>query len=116
MEPLRQRAKRVIDELADTCRACVDAPVVEDVGALVALITGLQARATRLDPSAPVRARAIRERPGLMRERFALRFGLELDTLRHQETGRREPDVAAKSRLRVIAKEPARVQIALAGA
>jgi putative transcriptional regulator len=110
-----QRAKRVIDELAEAGRAYVDVPVVEDIGAFRSLIEGLDARATHLAPSAPVDARAIRERLGLTQEQFALRFGLELDTLRNWETGRREPDTAAKSYLRVIDKEPARVQVALAG-
>ncbi|QYU67299.1 helix-turn-helix domain-containing protein [Leptolyngbya sp. 15MV] len=109
------RAKRAIDELADTGRVYVEVPVVEDIAHFQALIAAQDAKAIHLDPSAPVDARAIREKLGLTQEQFALRFGLELDTLRNWETGRREPDTAAKSYLRVIAKEAARVQIALAG-
>jgi putative transcriptional regulator len=110
------RAKRVIDELVDTGQVYVHVPVVEDVAAFRDLMHTLHVTATVIDPSAPVDARAIREALGLTQEQFALRFGLELDALRNWETGRREPDTAAKSYLRVIAKEPARVQLALVGA
>ncbi len=110
------RAKRAIDELADTGRVYIEVPVVEDVATFQRLVAEQDARAVHLDPSRPVDARAIRESLGLTQEQFALRFGLELDTLRNWETGRREPDTAARSYLRVIAKEPARVERALAGA
>lgn len=109
------RAKRAIDELAETGQVYVEVPVVEDVATFQRLVAEQDAKATHLDTAAPVDARGIRESLGLTQEQFALRFGLELDTLRNWETGRREPDTAAKSYLRVIAREPARVQIALAG-
>jgi DNA-binding transcriptional regulator YiaG len=109
------RAKRAIDELADTGRCYVEVPVVEDLAAFQTVMTLLDVGTVHLDPAATVDPRGIRETLGLTQEQFALRFGLELDTLRNWETGRREPDTAAKSYLRVIAKEPARVQLALAG-
>jgi putative transcriptional regulator len=50
----------------------------------------------------------------LAQEQFALRLGLELDAVRNWECGRREPDVAAKSDLTVIERDPGAVQEALA--
>jgi len=57
--------------------------------------------------------RAIRQQLGLMREQFALRFGLDVAALRIWEAGRREPDTATRSYLRVIQRTPARVEDAL---
>jgi putative transcriptional regulator len=110
------RAKRVIEEMLEEGRTYVELPAVLDVGFVRRRLAEFGIAAIHLDTAAPVDARAIRESLGLTQEQFALRFGLELDTLRNWETGRREPDTAAKSYLRVIAKEPARVQLALAGA
>jgi DNA-binding XRE family transcriptional regulator len=61
-----------------------------------------------------VDVKKLRERLGLTQEQFALRFGLELDAVRNWEYGRREPDVAAKSYLTVIERDPEAVQEALA--
>jgi putative transcriptional regulator len=47
-------------------------------------------------------------------EQFALRFGLDVDTLRNRETGRRDMDAAARSYLRVIWNDPKAVERAYA--
>ncbi len=58
---------------------------------------------------------AIRKRLGLSQSEFAVRFGFKLDALQNWEQGRRRPDGAARAFLRVIEREPAAVQRALAG-
>jgi putative transcriptional regulator len=45
---------------------------------------------------------------------FATRFGLEVETLRNWEIGRREPDTTARSYLQAIANDPERVEHAFA--
>jgi putative transcriptional regulator len=58
---------------------------------------------------------AIRKRLGLSQGEFAARFGFKLDAVQNWEQGRRRPDGAARAFLRVIEREPAAVQRALAG-
>jgi putative transcriptional regulator len=55
----------------------------------------------------------IRRRLHMTQAQFALRFQLPLGTLRDWEQGVRQPDSAAKSYLRVIAKNPEAVLKAL---
>ncbi len=57
---------------------------------------------------------AIRKRLGLSQGEFAVRFGFKLDAVQNWEQGRRRPDGAARAFLRVIEREPAAVQRALA--
>lgn len=57
---------------------------------------------------------AIRERLGLSQNEFAARFGISLGTLRNWEQGVRLPDGPARALLKVIEREPAAVQRALA--
>ncbi|MFV3131172.1 helix-turn-helix domain-containing protein [Niveispirillum sp. KHB5.9] len=62
-----------------------------------------------------VDVRAIRNRLGLSRPQFAERFGLDARTVQDWEQGRRRPDKAAQSYLKVIANNPEAVVGALAG-
>lgn len=57
--------------------------------------------------------KAVRERLGLTQEQFALRYGLDLNSLQNWETKRRRPDAAARSYLRVIERLPERTSEAL---
>ena len=57
---------------------------------------------------------AIRKQLGLSQSEFAAQFGFKLDAVQNWEQGRRHPDGAVRAFLRVIAKEPAAVQRALA--
>jgi len=43
---------------------------------------------------------------GLTQEQFALRYGLDLDTVQNWEQGRTKPDKASAAYLRVIARRP----------
>ena len=60
-----------------------------------------------------VDVRAVREGYGLTQEEFALRFGLDLSTLRNWEQGRTRPDGPARVLLRVIERRPRAVEEAL---
>jgi putative transcriptional regulator len=58
----------------------------------------------------------IRKHMGLTREAFAMRFGLQLGTVRDWEQHKRQPDSAARVLLTVIDKEPEAVTRALIAA
>jgi putative transcriptional regulator len=55
----------------------------------------------------------IRQKLKMTQEQFAVQFRLSLDTLRDWEQGVQVPDIAARSYLRVIAKNPQAVLEAL---
>jgi putative transcriptional regulator len=59
------------------------------------------------------RAKIIRRALGLTQEEFATRFQIPLGTLRDWEQGAAEPDQAARSYLKVIARNPEAVRKAL---
>ena len=59
---------------------------------------------------------AIRRRLNLSQDAFARRFGLSPATLRDWEQGRRSPDLAARTLLTVIDKDPGAVVNALEAA
>ena len=63
----------------------------------------------------PPDVRAIRAQLKLTQPAFARRFGLPLGTVRDWEQGRAVPDQAARTLLRVIARDPEAVQRALSG-
>lgn len=54
----------------------------------------------------PPLAKRVRRTLGLSQDAFAERFGIPLRTLQEWEQGRREPDAATASYLRVIEREP----------
>jgi putative transcriptional regulator len=60
--------------------------------------------------------KAVRTPLGLSQEAFAARYGIPVATLRQWEMGRRQPDRATLSYLRVIATMPAEVAAALTAA
>ncbi len=53
-----------------------------------------------------VDVRGLRKRLRLSQERFADSFGLSVDAVRHWESGRRQPEAAARALLTVIAADP----------
>jgi putative transcriptional regulator len=59
------------------------------------------------------KVREIREQLGLTQSQFAHTFGLALRSLQEWEQGRRMPDMAVVTYLRVIEKNPRAVQAAL---
>jgi putative transcriptional regulator len=62
---------------------------------------------------ARVDVRAIRDKLGLTQEQFAGRFGFSVNTLRHWEQGRRQPEGPTRAYLLVIDRAPEAVQNAL---
>ncbi len=108
------RAKRAMEELLDTGRSFVDLPMVEDARMLAADLARAGIVAAQVQPPRSIDVRALRHRLGLSREQFATRFGLEVETLRNWEIGRREPDTTARSYLHAIANDPERVEQAYA--
>lgn len=108
------RAKRAMDELLAEGRVFVELPRVEDPRFLAAELAKAGIPAAPAEPPQTVDVRALRERLGLTREQFAARYGLEVETLRNWETGRREPDTTARSYLRAISNNPEHVERAYA--
>ena len=108
------RAKRVMEELLATGRAFVHLPMVEDATALAGDLAAAGIAAASADPPQAVDVRALRQRLGLSREGFAARYGLELETVRNWEAGRRDPDTTARSYLHAISNDPEQVEQAYA--
>ena len=108
------RAKRTIEALVEDGRVFVDLPMVEDAKAVTDDLAKAGIAAATVEPSRPLDVRRLRERLRLTREQFAARYGLEVETVRNWETGKREPDTTARSYLRVIANAPERVEEAYA--
>lgn len=63
-----------------------------------------------------VDVRAIRTRLGMSQTEFAARFGFSVNTLRHWEQGKRQPEGAARAYLLVIKRAPRTVEKALRAA
>lgn len=57
--------------------------------------------------------RAIRIKLGMTQEEFAGHFGFSVNTLRHWEQDKRQPEGPARAYLQVIARNPKAVQRAL---
>ena len=106
------RAKRAIEGLVAEGRVFVALPTVEDAATLTDDLAAVGIIAARLDPSATVDVRKLRERLRLTREPFVASHGLEVETMRNWETGKREPDTTARFYLRAIADDPAGIDAA----
>ena|ERR1700683_2763972 len=57
--------------------------------------------------------KAIREKLALTQTQFAARFGFSVNTLRHWEQGKRQPEGPTRAYLTVIARTPKTVERAL---
>ena len=104
------RAKRAIESLLVKGRVFVEPPMVEDTKPLTEDLAKAGISAVWVQPDLTVDVRALRERLELTREQFAIRYGLEVETLRNRETGKREPDTTARGYLRAIANAPEAVE------
>jgi putative transcriptional regulator len=60
-----------------------------------------------------VDVKATRKKLGMTQKTFAARFGFSINTLRHWEQGKREPEGPARAYLLVIDRAPDAVQRAL---
>jgi DNA-binding transcriptional regulator YiaG len=111
------RAKRAIEAMLESGEVALEVPTVEDLPTLVRDLGAAGVEVTRIATD-PVDVRSLRLSLGLSQEQFARRFNLDLDALQNWEQGRRTPDRAVCSYLRVIAAAPgvaARAQEADAG-
>lgn len=108
------RAKRAIDALKTEGRVFVDLPTLEDPRALAQELAEAGVASALVPPPEKPDVRALRERLHLTREQFAIRYGLEVETVRNWETGKRDMDATARSYLRVIANDPEHVEQAYA--
>ena len=107
------KAKRAVEAAIARRPVVLVAPKVEDLKRLAEELKESGFSISVLTTKA-VDVRRIRERLGMTQEQFALSFGLDVRAVRNWEYGRREPDLAAKSYLTVIDREPALAQEALA--
>jgi DNA-binding transcriptional regulator YiaG len=105
------RAKRAVEAVVEQGEFVVHLPTVEDLVLLVAELKAAGVNPTTV-ANDPIDVRALRERLGLTQEQFALRFNLDLDAVQNWEQGRREPDRAVLSYLRVIALFPSTAALA----
>jgi putative transcriptional regulator len=108
------KAKRAIEALLEDGRVFVNLPTVEDHAALKRDLAQAGIIAAPVDRPVAVDVRGLRERLGLTREQFAIRYGMEVETLRNWETGKRPPDTTALSYLRAISNDPEQVEKAYA--
>jgi len=67
----------------------------------------------RVHVPAHVDVKAIRTKLGMTQQAFAARFGFSINTLRHWEQGKREPEGPTRVYLLVIDRAPHAVQKAL---
>lgn len=100
------KAKRHIEALVEHGVTFVHLPTVGDPQAVVAELTQAGIGTAPVAPPADLDIRGLRYHLGLTREKFALRYGIEIETLRNWETGKRAPDATARSYLRAISNEP----------
>jgi putative transcriptional regulator len=70
----------------------------------------------RVTVPVPIDVRAIRTRLGLTQEEFARQFRFSVNTLRHWEQGKRQPEGPARAYLLVIDRAPGEVRRALEAA
>ncbi len=103
------RAKRAMETLIAADSTFVDLPMVEDADAVIAELHAAGIAAALTEPRPAPDVRRLRERLGLTREQFAARYGLDIETLRNWEAGRREPDRTARSYLIAISNDPEQV-------
>ncbi|HKW54312.1 MAG TPA: helix-turn-helix domain-containing protein [Stellaceae bacterium] len=74
------------------------------------------ARRYRVHVPARVDVRAIRAKLGMTQEAFAGSFGFSINTLRHWEQGKRQPEGPTRAYLLVIERAPKAVRKALQAA
>lgn len=109
-------AKRIATRLLRGEAVAVEVPKVEDRVRFEQELKRYGVTAERRDPPDAVDIKALRERLGLSQEEFALRYGLDVSTLRNWEQGRSTPELAARAYLSVIARDPKAVERSLAEA
>ncbi len=106
------KAKRAVEEMAQKGLAVLELPTVENQRTVrnELIKAGVNAR-PRVE--GVVNVKKLRTQLGLTQEQFALRYGIDIDTLQNWERKRRIPDQPARRFLRVIAMLPDQASAAL---
>lgn len=86
--------------------------ILAGLAEVVEIVEG-RAEPARVYVPADVDVRAIRTAQGLSQTAFALRYGFSPPAVKDWEQGRRKPEAAARTLLRVIEREPEAVMAAL---
>ncbi|MCY1668035.1 helix-turn-helix domain-containing protein [Rhizobium sp. SL86] len=104
-------AKRAVEKAMETGQATFVVPGLRDAEAFAAIIAdcGFTAKAVA---ARPVDITALRAELKLTQEQFALTYGIDVETLRNWEQGKRRPDRAAEAYLRVIERMPDAARVA----
>jgi putative transcriptional regulator len=99
------RAKRAIETMLADGEVVVGVPMVEALPTLAGELRKAGVKAAKI-VTGSVDVRALRLKVGMSQEQFARRYNLDLDALQNWEQGRRLPERAVLSYLRVIAADP----------
>lgn len=110
-----RKAHSVLNRLVKGQAVPVELPSVEDNDGLVAELKRLGIQASRREPPQSIDLRAIREQQNLTQHEFAIKYGLELATVRNWEQDRTHLSSPAKILLGVIARHPEAVEEVVAG-
>lgn len=102
------KAKRAIEAVLGAETVCLSLPIVEDVATVISELGTAGFIAAEIRPDT-ADVRALRARLEMTREEFAQRYGLEIETVRNWEIGKRAPDRTARSYLQAIANRPEQV-------
>ena len=108
------QAKRAVERMMVGEAVAVELPMLESREALTRELKASGVKVEFRDPPDQVDIKAIREKLGLSQEEFALRYGLEVASLRNWEQGRTQPELAVRALFRVIERNPKAVEAALA--
>src|SRR5665213_2701229 len=108
------QAKRIVERLMVGEHVAVEIPMLESRDALIRELKACGVSVEFRDPPEHIDIKAIRDRLGLSQEEFALRYGLEVASLRNWEQGRTQPELAVRALFRVIERNPEAVEAALA--
>ena len=106
-----RRAHDALDRIAAGKTVAVEL-FAHDPEKLIRQLADLGVKASPIVPP-DVDAKSVRERLGLSQAEFALRFGLELDTVQNWEQERYRPDPAARLLLSIIDRDPKLVDAVL---
>lgn len=97
-------AKLAVEQALETGRSVLALPMLEDPRALTDEIAAAGMRVAVMVPEDDVKA--VREGLGLTLDQFAIRYGLDAETVAAWEDGRKAPDRAVRSYLKVIRHLP----------
>ncbi|WP_207459026.1 hypothetical protein [Azospirillum sp. SYSU D00513] len=101
-----RRAHDALNRLAKGETVTVELPDVDDADKLITDLGSLGVRGLRRIDPPPVDITALRERMELTQHEFALRFGIELGSLRNWEQSRSPQDPQTRLLLHIIARHP----------